>query len=241
MGTLSPTSKVGERDARASDIGDVGRHCSSPSKFCGGNLHVNTGGLILGSWNIEGLTDTKVVELQQYMVFCGIDSLCLQETHRYESSCGVVFWSRRQHVIALLAFVMKIQETSRMASLKLRVPGGKCSICCSYAPHSRKPRDERQDFYQKLATCLLSRSQHGPLMAMGDFLTRNLLACSMHIFGDGPRVHEPDCNQSLLLELCECSRLSIASTLFNEPPQRHVTCYSAGASPSSELTPKNFC
>ena len=87
MGTVSPSSKVGERDARASDIGDVGRHCSSPSQFCGGNLHVNTGGLILGSWNIEGLTDTKVVELQQYMVFCGIDILCLQETHRYESNC----------------------------------------------------------------------------------------------------------------------------------------------------------
>ena len=57
MGTVSPPSKVGERDARASDTGDVGRHCNSPSQFRGGNLHVNTGGLILGSWNIEGLTD----------------------------------------------------------------------------------------------------------------------------------------------------------------------------------------
>ena len=138
-------------------------------------------------------------------------------------------------------------ETSRMAFLKLRVPCGKCSVCCIHAPHSGRPRDERQYSYQKLAQRLLSRSQHGPLMFMRDFNARlhgrldsDPESIGMHIFRDGPRVHEPDCSRSLLLELCQCCRLSIANTFFNEPPQRQVTCYSEGASPNSELTPKNF-
>ena len=35
----------------------------------------------IGTWNVEGLTDAKVVELQHYMMDIGLDVLCLQETH----------------------------------------------------------------------------------------------------------------------------------------------------------------
>ena len=153
---------------------------------------------------------------------------------RATAGVGFLVSPRARHCI-----VRVCQETSRMASLKFRAPGGKCSVCCICAPHMGRPRDERQDFYQKLAQWLLSRSQHGPLMVIGDFNARlhgrldsDPESIGIHIFGDGPR--------SLLLELCECCRLSIADTFFNEPPQRQVTCYSMGAGPSSELTPENF-
>ena len=48
-------------------------------------------------------------------------------------------------------------------------------------------------------------------------------------------MHEPD------LELCECCRLSIANTFFNEPAHRQVTCYSVKTNLASELVPNNCC
>ena len=40
----------------------------------------------MGTWNVEGLTDAKIVELQLHMQKLGIGILCLQETHRTEST-----------------------------------------------------------------------------------------------------------------------------------------------------------
>ena len=63
-------------------------------------------------------------------------------------------------------------ESCRQASLKLRVPGGKMVICRLYAPHSGKPFDERQTFFQASAEWMNSLSRHGPLLALGDFNAR---------------------------------------------------------------------
>ncbi len=36
----------------------------------------------IGTWNVEGATDSKIVELQNIMEERGLGILCLQETHR---------------------------------------------------------------------------------------------------------------------------------------------------------------
>ena len=43
------------------------------------------GELLVGQWNIEGLTDSKVVHLQLIVERLGIGILCMQETHRRNS------------------------------------------------------------------------------------------------------------------------------------------------------------
>ena len=37
--------------------------------------------LKIATWNIEGLSDLKIIELQRYMLDMDIDLICLQETH----------------------------------------------------------------------------------------------------------------------------------------------------------------
>ena len=49
-----------------------------------------------------------------------------------------------------------------MATLKLRIRGGKASICSVYAPHSGKPADERRNFYNELGEPVhIERSEFG--------------------------------------------------------------------------------
>ena len=100
------------------------------------------------------------------MLKYNIDLICLQESHRPKSdyyvtdagylvilsraagSCkeyaGVGFvvapWIRR----SVVGFC---QYSNRLASLKLRVPGGKAVFFSAYAPRSGKSFDERQTFF----------------------------------------------------------------------------------------------
>eukprot|EP00959_Pyramimonas_sp_CCMP1952_P170073 3553196-Pyramimonas_sp.AAC.1 len=55
-----------------------------------------------------------------------------------------------------------------MASLKLRVPGGKAVLFTAYAPHSGKPFEQRHTFFHDLAEFVESTSAHGPKLAFGD-------------------------------------------------------------------------
>ena len=42
-------------------------------------------GLQIASWNVEGLTEAKIIALQQIMEKQSIDIMCIQETHRKKS------------------------------------------------------------------------------------------------------------------------------------------------------------
>ena len=48
----------------------------------GGGLETSTVQLCVGTWNIEGLTDEKVLLLQLYMEEYGIHLLCLQDVRK---------------------------------------------------------------------------------------------------------------------------------------------------------------
>ena len=43
------------------------------------------------------------------------------------------------------------QLSNRLASLKFKVRGGKLALISAYDPHSGRPHDERQEFYNELS------------------------------------------------------------------------------------------
>ena len=114
------------------------------------------------------------------------------------------------HIAGAVSFY---RESCRQASLKLRVPGGKMEICSLYAPHSGKPFDERQTFFQAAAgwmNSLFRHIRHGLLLALGDFNARlhkmhagDSHFIGPHIFGNKNAYFNAESNRSFLLEMCE--------------------------------------
>ena len=47
-----------------------------------GPLQVSSRQLVIGTWNVEGLTDEKIISLRLHMRKMKIDILCIQETHK---------------------------------------------------------------------------------------------------------------------------------------------------------------
>ena len=138
-------------------------------------------------WNVEGLSDAKIVQLQRVMVSRDIKVLCLQETHVAKSeyrvtdegflliqsgrqddereSAGVGFLVAPDVRRSVIGFC---QMSRRVAYVKLRVKGGKAVIFSAYAPHNERPFDERQTFYSELQDAYHSTSCHGLKVICGD-------------------------------------------------------------------------
>ena len=226
------------------------------------NLHLR-----VGTWNVEGLTEAKHVELEMHMRNLSIDILCLQEIHNtgseyYSTKSGFLFIlsgkvDADDNETAGVGFVVAPhlrrsvisfrQETSRMACLKLRVVGGKAAICSTYAPHSGKPAADRQHFYSELGGFLGKISRHGPLLVLGDFNARlhrrfpnEEQIIGPYMFGSPGAAYNAASNRSLLAELCTKAKLSIGNTFFDMPADHQVTCYDIGKSPGDPVTPDSF-
>ena len=269
-----PPENPGTCTSAAESSGDVAVVCQRNSgynavaeRFRGSNSIISARLCVLGIWNIEGLTDAKVVELQNCMGNLGIGILCLQQTHRAESvsettdagfllvlsgmsdgeSCetaGVGFLIAPQPRRNIVSFC---QESARMASRKVRVPGGKMTVCSIYAPHSGKPLQTRMEFYHDLSSWLLRRSRHGPLCVLGDFsacipkrFASDPECIGPYVFGNPNACLDSGSNRRLLLEVCQACNLSVANTFWNHEPRKEVTCYDIGSNHGSVLTWKHF-
>ena len=79
-------------------------------------------------------------------------------------TAGVGFLIAPQLQRSIVSFC---QESARMVSLKVRVPGSRLTVCSIYAPYSGKPLQEGLEFYHGLR-----RSPHGPFGVLGDFTAR---------------------------------------------------------------------
>ena len=149
------------------------------------------GELWAATWNVEGLSQIKLFELVYFMKRQRIGILCLQETHipftpYYNTddgflvillgssaggreSAGVGFiiapWLRK----AVVGF---LQQSNRLACLKLRVPHGQISIITAYAPHSGWAFDSRQAFFEDLGVMFTKTSVNGARFVFGDFNAR---------------------------------------------------------------------
>ncbi|CAE8742047.1 unnamed protein product, partial [Polarella glacialis] len=103
--------------------------------------------------------------------------LCLREhAERAEANIAAPVASgaglQLQALDSCFGSLLQIQVSSKMLSLKLRVTGGKMPIANTYAPHSGKPLDERQCFWDDFNSYLQSLSGNGPTLDFGDFNAR---------------------------------------------------------------------
>ena len=144
-----------------------------------------------GTWNVEGLTDVKLICLQQTMKAKGLHFLCIQETRRSLSDyfittegflvvlsgnadnkaeyAGVGFIVAPELRSSVVSFC---QASSRFASMKLRSRGGKIAILSVYAPQSGRSFDERYAFFQDLLEFWNSILSYSPKLIFGDLNSR---------------------------------------------------------------------
>ena len=224
-----------------------------------------SGELSIGQWNIEGLTPSKV-QLQLAMRKLGIGILCMQETHLKNSDYYV---SEEGYLIILsgstgggreyagIGFIVAPHfkqhiigfnpTSSRISSVKLRVPKGCCYIFCIYAPHNGYPLDVRMQFYDDLEKSIRNTSANGPRFIFGDFNARigkrrpneeGILG--EHCFGREAvhRVEVP--NRDLLLEFCISNSYIIGNTFLPGDAAQKVTYFEPCASPFQDITPCKF-
>ena len=118
----------------------------------------------------------KLIELQQVMSMYGLGILCIQETHRlgierYVSAEGYLVilsgsdidaeqqqqqqeWAGVGFIIApwaISAVIGYCAETSRLASIRVKVRGGCMMFISAYAPHGGYTEDKRQEFFALLS------------------------------------------------------------------------------------------
>ena len=84
MSSVSPVSPAVGHAAIANDLvpGSQARSAYEALIFRDGRLRPCHTDLSIATWNVEGLTGVKLVELQWHMKRLEIDILCIQETHK---------------------------------------------------------------------------------------------------------------------------------------------------------------
>ena len=135
------------------------------------------------------------------------------------------------------------QATLRMASLKIRIPGGKAVIFSAYAPHSGKPFDQRHTFFHDLADFVESRSAHGPKLILGDFNSKlyyrmdgEHAVVGDHVLLCPGAVCKEDANRHLLVETFTHLNMCLANTFFDIPMGDLATCYNVGTKAGSPVS-----
>ena len=137
-----------------------------------------------------------------------------------------------------------LQASDRMASLKLKVAGGKVGIITGYAPHNLKPYDERHDFYVNLGRLWEDTSVNGHKYLFGDFNARiGFRKPGEHeVFGPfgfgGEAVHQVDVpNRDLLFEFCTGLEYSVGNMFHQTPAHQKATFVQPGSALLSEASP----
>ena len=145
---------------------------------------------LLATWNVEGLGEDmrKLKELVWHMNQRKIAVLRIEETHvkgfHYfmqdgflvilsgvpETSdgrtyTGVGFIVAPWAVAAVMGFQL---INDRLASLKLRIAGGKLNLLSAYSPHSGHSYESRKEFFDQLVAAWKPVSAHCSTIALGD-------------------------------------------------------------------------
>ena len=146
----------------------------------------------VATWNVEGLgaNTTKLEQIIQVMRYYNIAVLCIQETHVTAAPVydidgflvilsggieGTIEYAGVGFIVApwaRLSIMCFVQYNSRLASLRMRVPGGNITLICAYAPQSKISYDVRQNFFTDLQEVTSMAKCHGPMYCVGDFNAR---------------------------------------------------------------------
>ena len=222
--------------------------------------------LHFATWNIEGLTDVKIAQLQNIMLLNDIHILCIQETHQpgafsYVSDSGFLIinsgglFDAPDHAgVGFIvsprsrSFVIGFRKHSnRIASIDLRIQGGKAVLFSAYAPHGGYSYEDRQTYFSDLSAAYSRVSSHGPKIIMGDLNDRLAYTQSGEAdiigeftFGSEHNANDPLSNRNLLVQLCFEHELRISNSFCNQPVEQRVSFFAIGATPFSDLVPANF-
>ena len=179
----------------------------------------------------------------------GVHILCIQETHE----SGSEFYVTDDGYLAILSggtdarehagvgFILSPstrrcligfrQATSRWASLKMTVPGGKTYVVSAYCPRSGYSLGDRQQFYSELGIYIRKLTCNGPKLVVGDFnakLYRRFPTehdiIGPQVYPSASRIDNVQLNRHLLYELCVAHSMVISNTFFEQPPEKQVTC-----------------
>ena len=195
-----------------------------------------------------------------------VDILCIQETHLngaeyYDIDGFMVCLSgdqsdSRSHsgvgfIVSPLArrSVVSFQAVNdRLASLKVKVPGGTLSIISAYAPHSGHPFALRHDFFAQLSMLVKPLGNHSGTVALGDFNAK--LGRVMDGEGEfiGPCVYQCELtadndvmsNRALLVECCVATGLLVAKPFFDVPDENKVSYRGLSTKPLDNIDEGNF-
>ena len=136
------------------------------------------------------------------------------------------------------------QVTARMASLKIRVSGGKAVLFSAYAPHSGYEYQVRQSFFHELGAFVSECSSHGPKLVFGDMnskLYKNFTGedniVGPHIFRHPGHACKEDANRHLLIEMCTQLHGCLANTFFDVPEEQLATNINIGCSAGRQVGP----
>ena len=140
------------------------------------------------------------------------------------------------------------QLSNRLCAIKLKTPRGKLCIINAYAPHNRRPYDERQRFFADLGDLYGRPSGCDVKVLVGDFNARlgRALPNEEHeigpfSFGRTARVGTPgEFNRDLLLEMCVCHSLAVANTFCDMALCNRPTFREAGVRPMDPITEDKF-
>ena len=218
------------------------------------------------TWNIEGLTDVKLEEVNCYMRRHGIDVCCLQETRAKDSayytteSGNLLIMSGSTEAEASHAGVGFIiakdtkhhvkkfcQISSRLASVTLKVRGGSFSICNVYAPHNLKDSSLKEAFYDELNKHWQRLRGQGGRCIFGDMNARlgEARPGEEDVLGEfcfgREAIFKVDLpNRDLLMEFCYSNTLVVANTHSNHPVEQRVTYRELDVKPMDDVTPEKF-
>ena len=204
-------------------------------------------------------------ELERWMLKLSIDILCIQETHtigsaylihddfliilsggegqqRSYAGVGFIVSPRVRHAVSGF-----LQHSDRLASLRVRVPGGEACFVSVYAPTNEYSFEVRQSFYYEAQDFVSSQRVHGPTFALGDFKARLHLRTPADsgvagdcAFGNPNKTLDPRANRELLLEMCRALDSVLANTLFVHDDEEIVTYRGWGVPPLDTISHEKF-
>ena len=136
----------------------------------------------------------------------------------------------------------------RLASLKVKIPGGTLTLISAYAPHSGYEFDSRQRFFQELSATIRPATHHSASIIMGDFNAKLGMVMPGEEAVIGPHVFESPLatgdpalsNRALLMECCLACGLVVANTHFQLSNEYKVSYSSLTAKPTDPVSNADF-
>ena len=224
---------------------------------------------LIASWNVEGLrgnSAVKLEELKRFMTSQQVGIICMQETHLEQTECykdgafgiflsgtgdtsvrsyaGVGFMVSPRVMKSVVCFR---GVSDRMATLRVKVPGGVVQLISAYAPQSKLPFALRYEFFTHLTDLVRPTTTHTSTIVMGD-LNAKLGAAGLgednvigpYSFKSTNHATDATSNRELLFECCHSCGLIVASSFFDHPPMHQVTYFGLRAKPMDEITETSF-